>query len=75
MSEITIEISADMMKELNDLCEERNILINDFALLSLKKNLVLAKFRKLRKMVQSYAQKAGIVLDNDVFELLNRGNS
>lgn len=70
MNNITIELSAEMIKELNKVCKTENILIDDFVQQSLQRTITKYRFRKLRKMVFPFAEQIAINSDEEVFKLM-----
>ena len=64
---ITIRIPQDMRKELEELSKAENKPLSDLVRDSLKKSIMIYRFRKLRKTVLPFAEAQGILTDDDVF--------
>lgn len=64
---ITIRIPPDMRKELEELSKAENKPLSDLVRDSLKKSIMIYRFRKLRKTVLPFAEAQGILTDDDVF--------
>ena len=67
---ITIRIPENMRKELEELSKSENRPISDLVRDSLKKFILVYRFRKLRNTVLPFAEAQGILTDEDVFENL-----
>lgn len=65
---ITIRLPDDLKKELEELSKRENKPVSDFVRDSLKKFLMIYKFRKLRNTILPFAEVQGILTDEDVFE-------
>jgi len=67
---ITIRIPDNMRKELEKLSKAENKPLSDLVRESLKKYILINRFRKLRNIVLPFAESQGILTDDDVFEKL-----
>ncbi len=67
---ITIRISQDMRKELEEFSKFVDKPVSEIVRESLKKSLTIYRFRKLRNMVLPFAEAQGILTDEDVFEMM-----
>lgn len=67
---ITIRIPENMKKELEELSKSENKPLSDLVRDSLKKFILVYRFRKLRNTVLPFAEAQGILTDEDVFENL-----
>ncbi len=67
---ITIRIPENMRKELEELSKSENKPLSDLVRDSLKKFILVYRFRKLRNTVLPFAEAQGILTDEDVFENL-----
>lgn len=64
---ITIRIPDNMRKELEELSKIENKPLSDLVRESLKKYILINRFRKLRNIVLPFAEAQGILTDDDVF--------
>ena len=67
---ITIRIPENMRKELEKLSKSENKPLSDLVRDSLKKFILVYRFRKLRNTVLPFAEAQGVLTDEDVFESL-----
>jgi len=67
---LTIRISDDMRRDLDDLSKFENKPVSDLVRESLQKYLAVQKFRKLRNAVLPFAESEGVLTDEDVFNNL-----
>jgi len=67
---ITIRIPENMRKELEELSKSENKPLSDLVRDSLKKFILVYRFRKLRNTVLPFAEVQGILTDEEVFENL-----
>jgi metal-responsive CopG/Arc/MetJ family transcriptional regulator len=67
---ITIRIPENIRKELEELSKSENKSLSDLVRDSLKKFIMVYRFRKLRNTVLPFAEAQGILTDEDVFENL-----
>ena len=67
---ITIRIPENMRKELEELCKAENKPLSNLVRESLKKFILIYRFRKLRNTVLPFAEAQGILTDDDVFKNL-----
>ena len=64
---LTIRISDNMRRDLDDLSKYENKPVSDLVRESLQKYLAVQKFRKLRNSVLPFAESEGVLTDEDVF--------
>ena len=67
---LTIRISDDMRRDLDDLSKFENKPVSDLVRESLQKYLAVQKLRKLRNAVLPFAESEGVLTDEDVFNNL-----
>lgn len=67
---ITIRIPQEMRKELEEFSKSVDKPVSEIVRESLKKSLMIYRFRKLRNLVLPFAEAQGILTDEDVFELM-----
>lgn len=67
---ITIRIPEEMRKELEEFSKFVDKPVSEIVRESLKKSLIIYRFRKLRNMVLPFAETQGILTDEDVYELM-----
>jgi predicted DNA-binding protein len=67
---LTVRIPDKMRKELEYLSQAENKPVSDLVRESLRKYLSVERFRMLRKTVLPYADAAGILTDEDLFDRL-----
>ena len=65
---LNVRIPQQVQKELESISRREHVPISDLVRDSLREFLAVRKFRQLRKTVSAYAQKAGFLTDEDVFE-------
>lgn len=68
---MTVRIPDDLRKDLNEISKKEGIPISDVVRDSLKKYVLLYRFRKLREMVLPLAEAQGILTDEDVFKIIS----
>lgn len=68
---MTVRIPEDLRKDLKEISEREGIPISDVVRESLKKYVLLYRFRKLRDMVLPFAEAQGILTDEDVFKIIS----
>jgi len=64
---LTIRISDNMRRDLDDLSKFEYKPVSDLVRESLQKYLAVQKFRKLRNSVLPFAESEGVLTDEDVF--------
>jgi predicted transcriptional regulator len=68
---MTVRIPDDLRKDLKKISQREGVPISDLVRESLKKYVLLYRFRKLREMVLPFAEAQGILTDEDVFKLIS----
>ena len=68
---LTIRIPDDVKKELEDLSRTLGLSKSDIVRESLKEYIGINRFRELRRTIKPYAEKKGILTDEDVFKLMS----
>jgi predicted transcriptional regulator len=68
---MTVRIPEDLRKDLKEISKKEGIPISDVVRESLKKYVLLYRFRKLRDMVLPFAEAQGILTDEDVFKIIS----
>jgi len=68
---MTVRIPDDLRKDLKEISKKEGIPISDVVRDSLKKYVLLYRFRKLREMVLPFAEAQGILTDEDVFKIIS----
>ena len=65
---LSIRIPENMRKELEEVSKLENKPLSEFVRDSLRKAILIHRFRKLRNIVLPFAEAQGILTDEDVFE-------
>jgi predicted transcriptional regulator len=68
---MTVRIPDDLRKDLKEISKKEGIPVSDVVRESLKKYVLLYRFRKLRAMVLPFAEAQGILTDEDVFKIIS----
>ncbi len=68
---MTVRIPDELRKDLKEISKKEGIPISDVVRESLKKYVLLYRFRKLREMVLPFAEAQGILTDEDVFKIIS----
>lgn len=68
---LTVRIPDELRKELKKISEEESKPVSDLVRESLKKYILIRKFRRLRNKVLPFAESQGILTDEDVFKLIS----
>lgn len=68
---LTVRIPDELRKELKKISEEESKPVSDLVRESLKRYIVIRKFRRLRNKVLPFAESQGILTDEDVFKLIS----
>lgn len=68
---MTVRIPDDLRKDLKEISKKEGIPVSDLVRESLKKYVLLYRFRKLRKMVLPFAEAHGILMDEDVYKMIS----
>ena len=68
---LTVRIPDELRKELKKISEEESKPVSDLVRESLKRYILIRKFRRLRNKVLPFAESQGILTDEDVFKLIS----
>ena len=68
---MTVRIPDDLRKDLKEISKKEGVPISDIVRESLKKYVLLYRFRKLREMALPFAEAQGILTDEDVYKLIS----
>ncbi len=68
---MTVRIPDDLRKDLKEISKKEGIPVSDLVRESLKKYVLLYRFRKLRNMVLPFAEAQGILTDEDVYKIIS----
>lgn len=68
---MTVRIPDDLRRDLKEISKKEGIPISDVVRDSLKKYVLLYRFRKLREIVLPFAEAQGILTDEDVFKVIS----
>lgn len=68
---MTVRIPDDLRKDLKKISQKEGVPVSDLVRESLRKYVLLYRFRKLREMVLPFAEAQGILTDEDVFKLIS----
>ena len=68
---MTVRIPDDLRKDLKEISRGEGKPVSDLVRESLKKYVLLYRFRKLREMVLPFAEAQGILTDEDVNKLIS----
>lgn len=71
MSRLNVRISEALRKELLAFCEQEQRPASDVVRDSLRRYLAAAKFKRLRRRTLPFAEAAGFLTDEDVFEAIS----
>ena len=67
MSTLTVRIDNELRSELKKISEAEHVAVSDLVRESLRKYVLLKKFRGLRKTVLPLAEAEGYLTDEDIF--------
>jgi len=67
---LTIRLPEELKQTLQSLCKAENKALSDLVRESLNNYLTVKRFRALRSKALPFAEAAGYLTDDDVFELL-----
>ena len=70
-STITVRLSEDLREELEAICSSESMAMSDVVRDSLRRDLAIRKFRRLRSQVLPYAEAQGLLTDEDAFEVMS----
>lgn len=68
---MTVRIPDDLREDLKKISQKEGVPVSDLVRESLKKYVLLYRFRKLRETVLPFAEAQGILTDEDVFKLIS----
>ena len=68
---ISIRVPDDLRKELQEISKDEAKPVSDLVRESLKRYIIIYRFRKLRDMVLPFAESQGILTDEDVFKKIS----
>ncbi|OHD66002.1 MAG: hypothetical protein A2176_09530 [Spirochaetes bacterium RBG_13_51_14] len=68
---LTIRITDELKKELEEISKIEQKPISDLVRDSLRRYVAIQRFRQLRNMVLPFAEAQGILTDEDVFKLIS----
>jgi len=68
---MTVRIPDDLRKDLKEISKKEGMPISDLVRESLKKYVLLYRFRKLRELILPFAEAQGILTDEDVYKLIS----
>ncbi|MFP4082035.1 MAG: CopG family ribbon-helix-helix protein [Candidatus Aminicenantes bacterium] len=68
---MTVRIPDDLRKDLKEISKKEGIPLSNLVRESLRKYVLLYRFRKLREMVLPFAEAQGILTDEDVYKLIS----
>lgn len=68
---LTIRISNELKKELEEISNTEHKPISDLVRDSLRRYIAIQRFRKTRTMVLPFAEAQGILTDEDVFKVIS----
>ncbi|MGB7293992.1 MAG: CopG family transcriptional regulator [Candidatus Aminicenantales bacterium] len=68
---MTVRIPDDLRQDLKKISEKEGVPVSDLVRESLRKYVLLYRFRKLREMVLPFAEAEGILTDEDVFKRIS----
>ncbi len=68
---MTVRIPDDLRKDLKKISQKEGVPVSDLVRESLKKYVLLYRFRKLRELALPFAEAQGILTDEDVFKLIS----
>ena len=71
MTTLTIRLSDELKKDLERLSRERNQSAGEIVRESLRRYLAVERFRALRARTLPFAEAAGYLTDEDVFQALS----
>ena len=72
MKTIAFRVSKKFSKDLKQIAKERGISLSDVVRESLARYVVVRRFRKARERILPFAERVGIVADEDAFRIFAR---
>ena len=67
---ITVRLPEDLREDLQDLASLENIPVSDIVRESIRKYILVHRFRRLRNRVLPFAEAQGLLTDDDIFREL-----
>ncbi|MCG2680925.1 MAG: ribbon-helix-helix domain-containing protein [Kiritimatiellae bacterium] len=71
MNTLTVRIPTDLRSELRNISQEQRKPVSDLVRESIRRYVVIEKFRALRKKVLPFAEAQGFITDEDVFKAIS----
>ena len=71
MNTLTVRIPTDLRSELRDISQEQRKPVSDLVRESIRRYVVIERFRALRKKVLPFAEAQGFITDEDVFKAIS----
>jgi predicted transcriptional regulator len=71
MGSLTIRIADKLRRELDRLSREKRRSVNDLVRESLRRYIVLERFRSLRRKAVPFARSQGFLVDEDVYKAVS----
>jgi predicted transcriptional regulator len=68
---LTVRIPIKMKRELEDISQAMGVSKSDIIRESLREYIAVKQFKEVRKMIKPYAERKGILTDEDVFKLMS----
>jgi len=68
---MAVRIPDELRKQLKEISQKEGIPVSDIVRESLKKYVLLYRFRKLRDIVLPFAEAQGILTDEDVYKRIS----
>ena len=64
---ITVRLPDDLREELQDISSEENVPVSDIVRESIRKYVLVRRFRRLRNRILPFAEAQGLLTDEDIF--------
>jgi predicted transcriptional regulator len=71
MNQLTIRISDQLRRDLENLCQQENSGLNELVREALRRFVAVERFRALRKVTLPCAEAHGFFTDDDVFKSIS----
>ena len=71
MTTLTIRLSEALKTELNNISREENRTVSEIVRESLRRFVILERFRSVRKRVLPFTEAQGLFTDEDVFKAMS----
>lgn len=68
---LTVRIPEDIRNDLEELSKSENIPISDLVRESIKRYIVIQRFRRLSNKVLPFAEAQGLLTDDEIFKALS----